>query len=217
MRNDSDIQRDVENELRWDPDVHEDDIAVRVENGVVALAGYAPHYSDKYQAELDAKRVQGVKGLANDIEVRLQSVDQRPDPDIARSATSAIEFQLPFWNDHIKVTARNGWITLTGDAQWHYQKERAETAVRHLPGVKGVINEIVMKPSASPADVKARIEEALKRNAAVDASHIKVEADGGSVTLRGHVRSWTERQEAERAAWRAPGVTTVTDKVSIDA
>jgi osmotically-inducible protein OsmY len=112
---------------------------------------------------------------------------------------------------------KDGWITLTGQVEWHFQQERAETAVRHLRSVKGVLNEIAMKPRVSPSDVKIRIEDALKRSAAVDAAQITVEAEGGKVTLRGRVRSWAERQEAERAAWRAPGVTMVNDQVSIGA
>ncbi|WP_414476055.1 BON domain-containing protein [Microvirga sp. M2] len=215
MKSDNDIRRDVENELRWDPDIDATDITVSVKDGVVALNGYVPSYSQKYEAERDSERVQGVKGLANDIEVRLRSVDQRPDPDIARDAVSAIETQLPFWKDHIKVTVRDGWITLTGEAEWHFQHERAETAVRHIRGAKGVLNQITMKPRVSAMDVKTGIEEALKRSATVDASHVTVEANGGTVTLRGQVRSWAERQEAERAAWRAPGVTMVNDQVSV--
>jgi osmotically-inducible protein OsmY len=217
MKSDRDIQRDVENELRFDPDINATDIAVAVKDGVVSLNGYVPTYSQKYEAERDCKRVQGVKGLANDIEVRLANADQRPDPDIARDAASAIATQLPYYHEHITPIVRDGLVILRGQAEWHFQQERAETAVRHLRGVKGVVNEITMKPrpQVSPSDVKSRIEEALKRSAEIDASKIMVEADGGTVTLRGKVRSWSERQEAEHAAWRAPGVTMVNDQVSI--
>ena len=215
MKTDSDIKRDVENELRWDPDIDAVDVAVSVKDSVVTLAGYVRSYSQKWEAERDAKRVSGVAGIANDVEVRLPSIDQRPDPDIARDAVSAIKSQLPFWHEHITPVVKSGWVTLEGEAEWNFQRERAETAVRHVRGVKGVSNLIQVKPRVAPSDVKTRIEEALKRSAEVDASHITVEADRGKIVLRGKVRSWAERQEAERAAWRAPGVTMVENKITV--
>jgi osmotically-inducible protein OsmY len=215
MRTDSDIKRDVENELRWDPDIDAADIATAVKDQVVTLAGYVRSFSQKWQAERDAKRVLGVSGIANDIEVRLPSVDQRPDPDIARDAVTALKVQLPFWHEHIKPVVKNSWVTLEGDAEWNFQRERAETAVRHVRGVTGVSNMITVKPRVAPSEVKSRIEEALKRSAEVDAKQIHVEAEGGKIILEGKVRSWAERQEAERAAWRAPGVTNVVDRIQV--
>jgi osmotically-inducible protein OsmY len=217
MKTDSEIREDVESELRWDPGVETKDIVFSVKDGVVALNGYVPSYGQKFETERDVKRVAGVRGIANDIEVRLPTLDQRPDPDVADDAVHALRIYLPFLHDHIKVVVKDGWLTLSGNAEWHFQSERAETSVRHLRGVKGVINTIAVKPHVSPADVKARIQEALKRNAAIDANNITVEADGGKVVLRGKVRSWAERREAETAAWRAPGVTLVEDHVSIAA
>ena len=214
-RPDSDIKRDVEMELRWDPDVDASDIGVAVKDGVVTLTGFVRSYAQKWQAERDAKRVAGVVAVANDIEVRLPAIDQKPDPEIAREAVSALKNQLPYSADQIKVVVANGWITLEGAVEWNYQKERAEEAVRRVKGVKGVMNLIQVKPRAAPEDIKRRIEEAFKRSAELDASRVTVEANGSEVILKGTVRSWAERQEAERAAWLAPGVTKVTNQITI--
>jgi osmotically-inducible protein OsmY len=215
MRTDAKIQQDVENEIRWSPGIDATDIAVTVKNGTVELAGFVKNYGDKFEAETAAKRVMGVVGLANDIEVRLPNLDQRPDPDIARDAVAAIRFQLPYSSANMKVCVENGWVTLEGTADWHYHKQTAETAIRNLKGVKGVSDLIKLEPQVAPSEVKRQIEAAFKRNAAIDASRIKVEVRGGDVTLRGSVRSWMERQEVETAAWAAPGVTKVNDQMRI--
>jgi osmotically-inducible protein OsmY len=215
MRFDSEIERDVKDELQWDPDLDATNIAVSVKDGVVTLAGYVKSYTDKYEAEAAAKRVASVRAVANDLEVRLPSVDERPDPDIARDAVAAIKSQLPISSEHIKVVIKNGWVSLEGQVEWQYQRQTAEKAVRRIKGVKGVSNLIQLGPRAQPEDIKRKIQEAFKRNAEVDANRIMVETNGSEVILKGTVRSWVEREEAERVAWSAPGVTKVEDRIAV--
>jgi osmotically-inducible protein OsmY len=217
MRIDSDIKRDVEDELRWDPDIDATDVGVAVHNGVVTLTGFVRSYAQKTEAERDAKRVAGVVGVANDIEVRLPVLDARPDPDIVRDAVSALKTELPYSSEKIKVIAKDGWLTLEGAVEWNYARERAESAVKRIRGVKHVTNSITVKPTVAPHEIRRKIEDAFRRSAEVDASRITVEANGSEVILRGTVKSWAERQEAERAAWAAPGVTRVDNRVAISA
>ena len=215
MRTDHVIEADVKQELEFDPDLDATNIAVSVKDGVVTLAGFVKSFFDKYEAETAAKRVVGVQGVANDLEVRLPAVDERPEPDIARDAIAAIKSQLPLSFDKIKVVVKNGWVTLEGQVEWQYQKVTADNAVRRVKGVKGVTNIIALKPRAEPAEIQKKIQEAFKRNAEVDANRIVVETDGSSVVLKGTVRSWIEREEAERVAWSAPGVTKVQDQIVV--
>jgi osmotically-inducible protein OsmY len=215
MKSDSEIERDVRDELKWDPDLDAEDIAVSVKDGVVTLAGFTHSYANRLEAESAAKRVVGVKAVANDINVRLPSIDQRPDPDIARDAVAALKTELPISHEKIKVTVKDGWITLEGAVEWQYQKTAAENAVRKIKGVKGVTNVVTVKPKLEPTEIKRKIMNAFERNAEVDASRITVEANGGEVILRGTVRSWIEREEAERVAWSAPGVTRVDDRIVV--
>lgn len=214
MKNDAQLKSDVEQELRWDPSVNASRIGVSVKDGVVELDGHVDHYYDKWAAERAAMRVSNVKAVASEIQVDLPSSENRTDEDIALTATTYLEWDTMVPKT-VKVQVTNGWITLHGTAEWHYQKEEAERTVRPIIGVKGVLNEITVMPKVSGIDVKMKIEDAFRRNAQIDANRITVETLDGTVTLRGNVRSWAEREEAEHVAWAAPGVTMVDDQLNV--
>jgi len=212
---DKEIQEAVLGELEWEPLVKSTEIGVAVKNGIVTLAGTVDSFAKKYNAERAAKRVNGVKAVVNDLEVKLPFDSERTDEDIARAAVNALSYDTAVPSEQIKVTVSNGWITLEGNVEWNYQKEEAEDAVRYLTGVKGVSNLITVKPRVEPLEVRNKIEEALRRTAELDAQRISVQVEGTKVTLRGEVHSWAERDEAERAAWRAPGVTEVVNLITV--
>lgn len=214
---DLELKKEVETELNWEPSVNAAEIGVSVKDGIVTLSGNIQSYTEKWSAERAAARVSGVKAVVNELEVRLPSSSERTDEDIARAAVNALNWSVSVPKDRVKVKVSKGWITLEGTVDWQYQKAAAEKAVRNLFGVKGVSNLVEVKPRVSAADVKATIESALKRSAEVDANRIRVETSDGTVTLRGTVRSWVERQEAGRAAWRAPGVRNVDNQIAIEA
>jgi osmotically-inducible protein OsmY len=209
---DEEIQSDVLAELRWDPSISTE-VGVTVKNGVVTLTGTVDTIQKKWRAEEAAHRVTGVTAVANDIEVRM--FGQRTDADIAAAVKHALDWNTSIPLNKVHVTVDNGWVTLKGELEWQYQRQEAERAVRSLWGVKGVSNLISIKPAASPTDLKKKIEAALVRSAEVDAERITVDVQGSKVTLKGRVRSWAERQEAERTAWLAPGVTSVDNQITL--
>ena len=210
---DQEIQTDVMAELRWDPSVPATEIGVLVKDGVVTLTGTVDTYMKKWRAEEVAHRVTGVIAVANEIQVR--SIGERTDSDIAAAAVHALTWNSTIPQGKVHVTVDKGWITLKGDVEWQYQRQEAERAVRRLLGVKGVSNLITVKPAASPSDLKRKIQDALVRNAQIDADGITVEVEGSKAILRGKVRSWAEREEAERVAWLAPGITSVDNRITL--
>jgi osmotically-inducible protein OsmY len=212
---DKELKQHVQNALDWDPSLDASDIGVSVDESVVTLRGNVATFSEKMTAERVALRVYGVKALANDLVVHLPSGFERTDTEMAQAALAALKWNTLVPADAVTVTVTNGRIALTGTVKWNYQKDAAARTVRDLMGVKGVTNSIVVKPMVKTLDVRDKIEAAFKRSAEVDARRISVATENGRVTLSGNVHSWMERQEAERAAWAAPGVSYVDDRLTV--
>lgn len=212
MKTDLQLQKDVLDELKFEPSIREMEIGVATKDGVVTLTGFVDSYAEKFSAEHAAERVNGVKAVADEIHVKLPGLYQRNDTDIAHAAVNALRWDIQVPDDRIKATVEDGWIHLDGEVEWQYQKWAAEGAVRNLTGVKGVTNVVRVKPKqVSTYEVSEKIKSSLRRHAERDADKIIIEATEGQVTLRGTVSSFAERRDAERAAWQAPGVTKVND------
>ena len=216
MRPDSEIRADIEEEIDWDPQIGTRDIALSVRDGVVTLAGFVHSYSDRAQAEQDVRRVQGVLGIANDIEVRLPLVGRKPDPEIAREAVAAFQREIPLAAEKVCVRVAEGRVTLEGEVDWPYERQRAEAATSAIRGARSVRNDIAVRLQILPVEIRRKIEMAFHRNAEFDAEGISVDiADNGTVILTGIVRSAAEREEAVRAAWGSPGIRKVENRLEV--
>ena len=215
MKTNLQLQSDVQTELKWQPRVSAAQIGVAAKDGVVTLTGQVAHYTEKTAAADTAKGVYGVKAVANDITVELLGASKRTDADIAAAAVNALKWDFQVPDDKVKVMVQDGWVKLEGIVDWQYKKDAAERCVRYLMGVAGVTNSIGIKPRATSAGVKGKIEDAFRRHADLDARRIAVEALDGTVTLSGTVSSWSERDDAESAAWAAPGVNCVDDQLVV--
>ena len=215
MKSDINIRSDVENELRWDPSLDEKGILVKVENGIVSLQGSVPHFSDRWSAEQVVKRVAGVRAIANDIEVKIPKPGERSDTEIASAAANALKWHFALESSDVKAVVKQGWITLSGHVSYGYQKTMAEGAVRYLLGVKGVLNYLDVRPAVKATDIKQKIETAFQRQAELDAKDIRVNVADTAVVLQGSVHSWREKDDAAIAAWAAPGVTKVENKLQV--
>lgn len=215
MKTNSQLQRDVQEELNWEPSITSSAIGVSAKDGVITLTGNVPSYYEKSVAERVVGRVAGVQGIAEELSVKLPTLSERTDTDIAASALNALAWNIAVPNDQAKVRVEGGWITLSGEVEWHFQQIAAENAVVHLMGVKGVTNAISLKPGTVTAakEIKTKIEDAFNRMATTEAHDITVTVSDGKVTLKGRARTWRERDEASASAWAAPGVTSVDNQI----
>lgn len=212
---DGELLDQVEDALDWEPSVDVSDVDVSVDGGVVTMRGDVGSYAQKRTAERVVLGVYGVRGVANDLNVRLPGALERSDTDIAQAAVNTLTWNTQVPSDRVTVAVSDGWVTLRGTVDWQYQKDAAERGVRNLTGVRGITNDMTVGPRVQPGDVQAKIEAALRRNAEIDARRINVRVADGRITLSGNVHSSAERDEARRAAWAAPGVTAVEDHMAV--
>lgn len=215
LETDEQIQRDVLAELQWDSRVQPNEVGIRVTSAIVTLSGHVDSYYKKWAAEEAALRVRGVGAVANELEVKLPSSSERTDEEIAAAAVRTIESDALLAAKNLQIAVDQGWITVRGEVDWKFQKEDSERVLRRLWGVKGVTNLIAVKTGPAPVELKDKIEQALVRTAQLDARKISVEVQGAKVILEGTVRSWAEREESERAAWLAPGISQVDNRIQV--
>jgi osmotically-inducible protein OsmY len=215
MKTDMQIQKDVMEELRWEPLLDSTDIGVAVKNGIVTLSGLVKNYSSKLAAEKAARRVSGVKAVAEDIQVGISPEFKRTDAEIAESILNALKWHSAIQEEKVKIKVEEGHVKLEGDVEWDYQRTSARNAIENIPGIRSVLNLITVKPRLSVTDLEKKIQSAFQRSATIDADNIIIEVMGDSVTLRGKVRSMVEKEDAEAAVWNAPGVSHVDNKLEI--
>lgn len=215
MKTDMQLKKDVSAELEWDPSINATHVGVAVMAGVVTLTGHLDTFAEKHAIERAAARVHGVKAIAVEVDVKLEPGHRRSDSEIAAAAESALQWHSLVPEGRIRVKVEKGWVTLSGDVDWDYQRQNAENTVRPLTGVVGVSNTIHLKSVVTPVNVAARIQEALKRHAEREARHIEITVQGGVVTLSGHVDSWAEREAVFGAAWAVPGVSSVVNELTV--
>lgn len=215
MKTDSELKKDVTAELEWEPSINASHVGVAVNDGIVTLTGHLDTYVEKYSIEKVVSRVEGVKAIAVELDVKLEPSHKRSDTEIALAAESAFKWHAGVPEDQIQVRVEKGWVTLKGEVDWEYQRRNAEKAVRSLTGVLGVSNAISLKAATTPENVVSRIQDAFTRHAASEAKHIEVVVDGSVATLRGKVESWPQRAAAVRAAWTAPGITNVVNELTV--
>jgi len=215
MKTDLQLKKDVNAEHEWDPSINASHIGVAVQDGVVTLSGHLNTFAEKYAAERAVQRVQGVKAIAMELDVKLEPGHKRSDSEIAEAVESALLWNALVPTDRVKVKVEKGWVTLKGEFDWEYQRQAAEKAVRPLTGVVGLSNSITLKATTTPTNIANRIREALERHAQREAKHIEVLVNGSVVTLRGNVDSWAERSAAYGAAWSAPGVLSVVNEIRV--
>lgn len=216
MKSDLQIQRDVMDELKWEPYLNASQIGVAVSNGIVTLSGQVDSYSKKLSAEKAAKRVSGVKAIAEDIQIGVSPAFRKTDTEIAEAILSALKWHSALQEEKIKIKVEDGIVKLEGEVEWEYQRNNAKVAIENLTGVRSVINLITVKPKISPTDIQQKISAAFHRSATIDAEKIQSDVVGNKVTLRGKVRSFAEKEDAENAAWAAPGITSVENKLQIE-
>ena len=215
MKTDAEIQKHVMEELKWEPAIHSSEIGVAVKNGVVTLSGTVDAYLEKKMAEKAALKVAGVKGIAEDIEIKLSYHHQKTDAELAQAVVNALKWNVLVPDDKIKIKVENAWVTAEGAVEWAYEQNAVRDAISGIVGIKGISNLVKVIPKVNPADVKKKISAAFERSASIDASNIHIENVGNKVILTGKVRSYSEKREAERAAWNAPGVAAVENNIEI--